>query len=207
MRVWLRPGTRDGQRQAAGPIINTAINAGITAAIGVAIVMMAGGTVLSAQTPQPFPMPRSSTPQPAPPAPPPTAPAAPAEAPATQPAVPAGAPDLGVPLYPSAVYLTSYDAGRGQRFYLFGVSLSYAEAVQYYRTVLKQRGDQLFESPPTHQFETARFNDNTMAFPPSITVKDFTWGGSAGYLNPHAGSQPERFPTIIQVVPPPGVPR
>ena len=27
---------------------------------------------------------------------------------------------LGAPIYPSAVYLTSYDAGRGQRFYLFG---------------------------------------------------------------------------------------
>jgi hypothetical protein len=112
------------------------------------------------------------------------------------------APDLGVPMYPNAVFITSYDAGRGQRFYLFGVSLSYAEAVQYYRTTLKQRGDQLFESPPTHQFETGRFNDNSMAFPPSVTIKDYTWGGSAGYVNPHKGG-PERFPTIIQVVPAP----
>ena len=29
----------------------------------------------------------------------------------------------------------------------------------YYRTVLKQKGDELFEAPPTHQFETARFRD------------------------------------------------
>ena len=32
-----------------------------------------------------------------------------------------------------------------------------------------------------------------------MTIKDYTWGGSAGYVNPRGG-QPERFPTIIQVV-------
>jgi hypothetical protein len=101
------------------------------------------------------------------------------------------------------VFLTSYDAGRGQRFYLFGVSLSYVEAVNYYRTVLKQRGEELFTSPPTHQFEIGRFREETMAFPPSVTVKDFTWGGSAGYVNPIRGGKPERFPTIIQIVPAP----
>jgi hypothetical protein len=101
------------------------------------------------------------------------------------------------------VYLTSYDAGRGQRFHLYGVTLSYADAVNYYRTTLKQRGEQLFESPPTHQFEIGRFRDSEMAFPPSVTVKDFTWGGSAGYLNPNKGGTPERFPTIIQIVPAP----
>ena len=41
-----------------------------------------------------------------------------------------------------------------------------------------------------------------MAFPPSVTVKDYTWGGSAGYLNPKRGKQPARFKTIIQIVPP-----
>ena len=47
-----------------------------------------------------------------------------------------------------------------------------------------------------------------MAFPPSVTVKDYTWGGSAGYLNPRRGAQPARYATIIQIVPnPPGVPR
>ena len=173
--------------------------------MAVAVVVMS--SALSAQTPQPFPAPRGSQPRPEQPQPPPAPP--PAEPVTVQPApelptVPAesGAPDLGVPMYPTAVFLTSYDAGRGQRFYLFGVSLSYAEAVQYFRATLKQRGDELFESPPTHQFETGRYNDNTMAFPPSVTIKDYTWGGSAGYLNPHKGG-PERFPTIIQVVPAP----
>ncbi len=177
--------------------------------VGIAIVVV--GSALSAQTPQPFPVPRGSTPsQPGqpPPAPPPTSAPGRVSPIPEEPLVSAAerAPDLGVPMYPNAVFITSYDAGRGQRFYLFGVSLSYTEAVQYYRTTLKQRGDQLFESPPTHQFETGRFNDNTMAFPPSVTIKDFTWGGSAGYLNPYKGG-PERFPTIIQVVPAPAAPQ
>ena len=38
-----------------------------------------------------------------------------------------------------------------------------------------------------------------------MTVKDYTWGGSQGYLNPKRGGTPERFRTIIQIVPvPPG---
>jgi hypothetical protein len=44
-----------------------------------------------------------------------------------------------------------------------------------------------------------------MAFPPSVTVKDYTWGGGAGYLNPKPGGKPSRFPTIIQIVPNPPV--
>ncbi len=104
-------------------------------------------------------------------------------------------------MYPNAVYLTSYEAGRGQKFHVYGVLLPYAEAVAYYRTALKVRGDELFQSPPTHQFEVARFRESDMAFPPSVTIKDFTWGGSPGYVNPKLGAQPERFPTIIQVVP------
>jgi hypothetical protein len=47
-----------------------------------------------------------------------------------------------------------------------------------------------------------------MAFPPSVTVKDYTSGGTGGYLNPKRGAKPERFPTIIQIVPnPPGAGR
>ena len=110
---------------------------------------------------------------------------------------------LGAPLYPAAVYLTSYDAGRGQRFYIYGVTVPYADLVNYYKTVLKTRGDELFEAPPTHAFEIARFRDQSMAFPPSVTIKDFTYGGSAGYPNPKKGATPERFPTIVQIVPVP----
>lgn len=151
--------------------------------------------------PRPFPQPGQR-----PAAPPPTAPT-PGAATPSQAATPTEA-ALGVPIYPTAQFITSYDAGRGQRFYLFGVSLPFAEMVSYYRAALKTRGDVLFETPPTHQFETGRFRDEIMAFPPSVTIKDYTFGGSAGYPNPERGAQPERFPTIIQVVaPPPGAPQ
>jgi hypothetical protein len=166
---------------------------------------------VAAQTPQPFPTPRSTAPsaqQPKPAPPPPAtaapSPAKPAPAPAaTAPAAPK-APDLGgVPLYPSAVYLGSYDAGRGQRFHLYGVTLPYLEAVNFYRTALKVKGDELFASPPTHQFDLGRYRESDVSFPPSVTVKDYTWGGAAGFPNLKAGEKPERFPTIIQIVPPP----
>ena len=163
-------------------------------------------TVATAQTPQPFPRPNApATQKPAqpPPAPPAAAPpvAPPAQAPRTDGSPSEG--ELGAPIYPSAVFLTSYDAGRGQRFYIFGANVPYADLVGYYRTVLKTKGDELFDSPPTHQFETVRFRDETMAFPPSVTIKDYASGGSAGYPNPKKDGTPARFPTVIQIVPPP----
>jgi hypothetical protein len=161
---------------------------------------------LSAQTPQPFPKPGQTPSRPASP-PPPAAPTT-GTPPRSSPAKPNDTPNeetLGVPIYPGAQFITSYEAGRGQRFYLFGVASSFAEMVLYYRTALKQKGNELFEAPPTHQFEIGRFREETMAFPPSVTIKDYTWGGSAGYPNPKRGVQPERFPTVIQIVPvPPG---
>lgn len=110
---------------------------------------------------------------------------------------------LGVPVYPNAVFLTSYDAGRGQRYYLYGATGGFNELVAYYRTLLKNKGTQLFDRPLTHIFEVGRYNEDTMAFPPSVTIKDYTSGGATGYLNPKPGAQPERFPTIIQIVPAP----
>jgi hypothetical protein len=57
-------------------------------------------------------------------------------------------------------------------------------------------------------FDTGRFREETMAFPPSVTVKDYTFGGSQGYLNPKRGAKPARFATVIQIVPaPPGAAR
>lgn len=166
------------------------------------VISLASVSVAAQQPPAPRPFPSPGQ-RPAPP--PPVTPAQPGSPAA--PAMPqAGVPTeatLGVPIYPTAQFITSYDAGRGQRFYLFGVTLPFAEMVQYYRAALKSRGDVLFESPATHQFDTARFRDESMAFPPSVTIKDYTFGGSAGYPNPQAGIEPERFPTIIQIVPAP----
>jgi hypothetical protein len=112
-------------------------------------------------------------------------------------------------VYPGAQFLGSYDAGRGQRYYLFGATASFAELVGYYRTQTGERGDLVFKDPPTHMFTggtLARYREETMAFPPSVTVKDWTSGGSAGYPNPKLGAQPQRFPTVIMIVPPPGAP-
>jgi hypothetical protein len=169
-------------------------------AIFAACFVIAGAA--SAQTkPQPFPKPGQ---------PPAGRPAAPQEVPVVRsaPAPPQDASEppegsLGVPIHESAQFITSYDAGRGQRFYLYGTNATFAEIVQYYKTALKQRGDLVFAEPQIHQFDIGRFREETMAFPPSVTVKDYTWGGSAGYLNPRRGAQPVRFATIIQIVPNP----
>jgi hypothetical protein len=68
---------------------------------------------------------------------------------------------------------------------------------------LKDRGDEVFNQPPTHMFQIGRFREETMAFPPGVTVKDWTWGGSQGYPNPKLGAQPARYPSVIMIVPAP----
>lgn len=135
-------------------------------------------------------------------------PAAPTTAPrgeASHPALPADpaptAAQLGLPVYPGARFLRSFDAGQGQRYYLFGSTASFAELVLYYRTQLRDRGDLVYDVPPVHMFEVGRFREETMAFPPGVTIKDYTWGGSKGYLVPTPGADPSRYPTIIQIVP------
>jgi hypothetical protein len=115
---------------------------------------------------------------------------------------------LGLPIYPSAEYIASYDAGRGQRYYLFGTNAPFAQIVEYYKGVLKQRGELVFDEPPIHMFEVGRFREETMAFPPGVSIKDYGWAGSLGYINPKRGAEPSRFKTIIQIVPSPaGAPK
>ena len=164
----------------------------------------AGGVALEAQAvPQPFPRPASgaerSRPVEAQPAG--TRPAAPAPV-----APPQGVPSeatLGVPVYPGAQFIASYNAGLGQRYYLFGSTASFADLVTYYRNALKTRGELVFDEPATHMFDVGRFREESMAFPPSVTIKDYMWGGTGGYPNPNPAAQPKRFPTIIQIVPAP----
>ena len=115
---------------------------------------------------------------------------------------------LGVPIYPNAQFIASYDAGRGQRYYLFGSDAAFPVLVKYYQSVLKSKGNLVFDAPAVHMFEVGRFREEAMAFPPGVTIKDYTWNGSAGYMNPRPGATPERFSTIIQIVPVlPGAPR
>jgi hypothetical protein len=154
--------------------------------------------------PQPFPRPGTQPPaapprpgtQPAPPpsaAPPPTA-KPPADGVPTEAL-------LGVPVYPGAQYITSYDAGRGQRYYIFGSAAPFVDLVAYYRTVLKQKGELVFDVPATHEFDVGKFREETMAFPPGVTIKDYQSDVSQGYPNPRVGGQPAHFPTLIQIVP------
>jgi len=129
-------------------------------------------------------------------------------APASQvPAIDADAPptpdQLNAPVVAGAQYLASYDAGMGQKFYLYGSAQAFADVVTYYRTVLKDRGELVFDAPATHMFDVGKFKETEVAFPPGVTVKDYTWGGSPGYLNPKPGATPAFFPTVIQIVPPP----
>jgi len=177
-------------------------NAGMRRPPVFAIVWTVLAASAAAQTPQPFP--RGGAPQPppaAPAAPRPAAPAPPAAATGTvDPATPSEA-TLGFPVYPGAQFLASYDAGRAQRYYIFGTTGSFVDLVAYYRAQLKEKGDLVFQDPPTHMFEIGRFNNETMAFPPGVTIKDWTWGGSKGYPNPKPGAQPARFPSVIMIVP------
>ncbi len=97
--------------------------------------------------------------------------------------------------------MASYPAGRNQRYYLFGSSASFADIVVYYRTLLKQKGELVFDIPATHEFDIGKFHEETMAFPPGVTVKDYQSGATEGYPNPKPGGQPAKFRTVIQIVP------
>ena len=157
---------------------------------------------VSQQQPVPQPFPRPGSNQPA--VPPPAPSTRPAPPPARTPAGPEAAPSeatLGVPIYPGAQFIASYDAGRGQRYYIFGSAATFVDLVAYYRTVLKQKGELVYEVPATHEFDVGRYREETMAFPPGVTIKDYQSDISQGYPNPKPGAQPARFPTLIQIVP------
>ena len=164
------------------------------------------------QTPRPFPgaaapppsparpeAPRAARPEPAPSVQ--AVPSQPAPAAESDPNAPS-ATTVGFPVFPGAQYLAVYEAGKGQRYYIYGSTAPYAELVDWYQTQLRDRGDEVFVEPATHMF-AQRFREETMAFPPGVTVKDWTSGGSQGYPNPRPGAQPPRFPVVIMIVPPP----
>jgi hypothetical protein len=74
--------------------------------------------------------------------------------------------------------------------------------VKYYQSTLKNRGILVYDAPAIHVFEIGRFREETMAYPPGVTLKDYTWNNSPGYLNPKQDGKPARFASIIQIVPP-----
>ena len=160
--------------------------------------------------PQPFPRPGQQPARPAPPAPTPVQPQPAAPPPAVTSPPGGEAPPtstLGVPIYPGAQFISSFDAGRGQRYFWFGSTASFVEVVAFYRGALKQKGDLVFDAPATHEFDVGRFREETMAFPPGVTVKDWTYGGSQGYPYRQANAAAMRFATVIMLVPQPPAPQ
>ena len=155
-----------------------------------------------AQTPVPKPFPGANPPAPA------SKPAAPGT-PATTPVVPAanssqeGAaldPRLtGVPIYPGAEMLTSFDSGT-QRVFLFGSSMPFADVVAYYKTQLRSGGNEVFRTPAMQQFDLGSFRSETMDYRPSVVVKDYGATEPAGYLHVN-GTTEKRYRTVIQIVP------
>jgi hypothetical protein len=183
------------------------------------VAIVGCSTGLAAQdvfTPQPFPKAGAESSPPTRQPPPSSSKPAPASAPAPAasavPPVPSG-PALGKPtnetlgipgiIYPTAEFLEAIDLGQNQHCYLFGTNLTYAEMVAYYKQVLKDSGRELFRTPATQQFDLGKFQEDAMVTPPSVVIKDYSYGGSQGYLHV-VGTRTERFKTIIQIVPMPG---
>jgi hypothetical protein len=126
--------------------------------------------------------------------------------PAATPAAPTPTPSpiqdasLAMPIYPASQFLEVIDAGKGQQFHLYGTDASFADIVAYYKGVLKNAGRVLFQAPAMHQFDLGKYAEETMAYPPSVVIKDYTWNGFEGYLHV-AGATSKRYKTIIQIVP------
>jgi hypothetical protein len=185
-----------------------------SAILTLAAVLCAGALVSAgnapAQTqarPKPVAPPvKSTAPAPAPPQQPPQDPAQPTTATTTATSAGPSEATLGVPFFPGMQFIESYNAGSGQRYFIFGTASGFADVVAYYKSALKQKGELVFDVPATHEFDIGRFNEETMAFPPSVTVKDFTALGLPGYPNHHAGGEPARYRTIVQIVPIPAAP-
>ena len=158
-----------------------------------AVVMALSATLLAQNPPRPRPFPGTAAP--------PAAPATPATSSSTQtrPQSASVDPATGVPLYPGAQLLNKFAASPNQSFYIYGTSAAYVTVVEYYKTVLKEKGRQLFDGP-MHQFDLGKFRKETMTLPPAVTVKDFTWNGREGYLHV-TGRQMVKYPTVIQIVP------
>ena len=91
---------------------------------------------------------------------------------------------LGVPLYPGrAVHRVVRRRPRPAVLPL-RLDAAFVGLVTYYRTLLKQRGELVFDVPATHQFDVGRFREETMAFPPGVTIKDYRVGDLAGLSEP-----------------------
>ena len=160
-----------------------------------------GGMGSGSSTPPTRPAPGPATTSPAEPTPVSSQPLAPAAASPAATAKAGG--DIGdVPLYPSAEYLATYEAGMGQRYVLYGSDAGFETVVAYYRQTLKNGGREVYRAPAIQQWDLGRFQEERMVYPPSVVVKDYSAGTPAGYLFV-TGTTQKRYRTVIQIVPPP----
>jgi hypothetical protein len=172
---------------------------------------MAGAMTLSAslaafqtppaQTPPPKPTPFPGSGTTAKPAPPPTA------TPTASASV-AGESDLGlvdprlagIAAYPGAEFLAAYDAGTGQKLFVFGTNETYEAVTAFYKTQFKKSGDEVSKQPRIQEFDLGAFNSSTMSQRPGVIVKDYTVPDPDGYLHV-SGTTQKRFKTLIQIIP------
>ncbi len=186
--------------------------AGLLVLVGLVGLTPAGAAITApvfAQTTTPLPKPApfpGTTPPPstAKPAPQSGKPASPTTTPAAAAAPQDGSavdPHLaGVPIYPGAELLSSFDAGRGQFVFTFGTDMPYSDIVAYYKTQLRSSGTEIFRTPLMQQFDLGQFRAETMAYRPGVVVKDYSSPDSPGYLHV-SGTTEKRYRTVIQIVP------
>jgi hypothetical protein len=159
--------------------------------------------------PRPTPFP-GSTPPPAT-SPKPTTTATPAPTPAAAAtaapqcgaatAAPADPLLAGIPLYPCAAFLETFEVGPNQRLFAFGTNDAYLDVVQFYKTQLKKSGEELSKLPAITQFERGTFDSGTMTQRPGIIVKDYAWPAVTDAYLHVSGTTGTRYRTVIQVIP------
>ena len=102
---------------------------------------------------------------------------------------------------PGAQFIASYDAGRGQRYYIFGSPASFVDLVAYYRTVLKQKGRaglRRARDPRVRRRQVPRRHDGVSA---GRDDQGLPVGRVAGLSEPEAGRPARAVPDVIQIVP------
>ena len=106
----------------------------------------------------------------------------------------------GVPIYPGAELLSSFDGGRGQWVFTFGSDMPFSDITAYYKAQLRSSGTEVFRAPLMQQFDLGQFKAETMTYRPGVVVKDYSSPDSQGYLHV-AGTSEKRFRSVIQIVP------
>jgi hypothetical protein len=162
------------------------------------VLSLAASLAAQAQPPTQAPPPPVQAP---PPKPTPSPAPAPQAGQTGQPA-PVDARLTGVPIYPSADFLESFDIGDGQSVFVFGTNDLYDDVVAYYKSQLGKSSEVSKREPAIQQFDLGSTGSGSITKQrPSVLVKDFTWPDPAGYLHV-SGAVSTRYKTLIQIIPP-----